>query len=340
MPIPTFAALNQTITVQTEHLNVRSSPSLDSSVIRSIGRGEEYPIDKEDGEWILIRFQDGETGWVANYLVSIKTNMQPSSNQKLSNTLISIQHDGTNIRKKPDITAEILDQKRKGDTFYTTNMENGWYAIELANGQTGYVAGWLVTVQNNTEKGTEPTQTNLPLQNKKIVIDPGHGGKDNGTTGFKGMLEKRITLNTAMKLYPKLKAAGANVILTRSQDQYLTLPARVNIAYYHDADAFISIHYDSYENHNIHGLTTYFYHSWQKNLANSVHASLIKKTNRYDRGVQLGDYYVIRENNKKAILIELGYLSNPAEETLVVSEQYQELAATGIYEGLVHYFQQ
>ena len=59
-----------------------------------------------------------------------------------------------------------------------------------------------------------------------------------------------------------------------------------------------------------------------------------------DRGVRLGDYYVIRENNKKAVLIELGYLSNPTEELLVTSDQYQESAATGIYEGLARYFKE
>jgi N-acetylmuramoyl-L-alanine amidase len=288
---------------------------------------------------VQIHFADGKTGWVANYLVRKKVE-ETKQNSELTNSTIIIQHNGTNIRKQANIHSEILNQANQGDSFYTTHMENDWYAITLADGQTGYIAGWLAVAPNNTENTSQALEPTFPLQNKKIVIDPGHGGNDNGTTGFNGTLEKRITIQTARSLYSKLKAAGANVLMTRSQDQYMPLPSRVNMAYYHDADAFISIHYDSFHNREIRGLTTYFYHSWQRDLAESVHTSLIKKTNMLDRGIHLGDYYVIRENNKKAILLELGYLSNPDEEQYVKTNQYQELAATGIFEGLVHYFQE
>ena len=181
----------------------------------------------------------------------------------------------------------------------------------------------------------EPGQS---LKNKKIVIDPGHGGKDNGTTGYNGTLEKRITLKTAINLYHILKEAGADVTLTRTQDDFISLPSRTNTADIQNADAFISIHYDSIKDPSVRGLSTFFYHPWQKKLAVNIHSAVIDQTNMEDRGARFGDYYVIRENNKNAVLIELGFLSNPSEELLVTTDQYQDSAATGIYEGLARYF--
>ena len=136
----------------------------------------------------------------------------------------------------------------------------------------------------------------------------------------------------------KLEQAGANVILTRNTDLYLPLTSRVVTEYYRNADAFISLHYDNSKDKDVHGLTTYFFHPWQKELAVELHSAAMERTKQKDRGVRFGDYYVIRENNKKAVLIELGYLSNPAEELLVRSDEYQNSAATGIYEGLGRFF--
>ena len=149
-----------------------------------------------------------------------------------------------------------------------------------------------------------------------------------------------MTLETAGYLFNKLKAAGADVTLTRQRDEYLSLSSRVDIASYRDADAFISIHYDSTKNNSVRGLTTYYYHPWQKELAVNIHSAVIGQTNMKDRGARFGDYYVIRENSQTAILIELGFLSNPSEELHVTSNQYQQSAATGIYEGLARYFKE
>ncbi|MCQ6273564.1 N-acetylmuramoyl-L-alanine amidase [Bacillus sp. V3B] len=427
-PISTTEASSPTISVAIDSLNVRSGPSLDDQVIATLKKGEEYPVIKEDGEWLQISISQEEKGWVANYLVtkndtgitsvssakskktenetspktaittvnSLNLRSEPTLNgtiinklhkgtmvevisekndwvkihyagqigwvsgmylqntntkedntkneqtQTIVNSKISILHNGTNIRKNPNTQSSILDRANQGDTFKAILFQNDWVEIELSNGQTGYVASWLVSTQEaNTEVSTTQVSNkrlDQYLQNKKIVIDPGHGGRDSGATGVSGTLEKKVTLDTASYLFNKLKAAGADVILTRHRDQYLSLPSRVNMASYHDADAFISIHYDSINNDSVRGLTTYYYYPWQKELAINIHSAVIGQTNMKDRGTRFGDYYVIRENSKKAILIELGYLSNPSEELHVTSDQYQQSAATGIYEGLARYF--
>ena len=421
-------AANQTVTSATDHLNVRSGPGLNYEIISTLNKGDLYPVLKEEGEWIQINLNDGQKGWVANYLVSVKdgstsnqvnteqarTNedtksgiitvnslnlrSEPSLNGNIlgklqkddnvriisesngwieishngesgwissqyiqtnnteeiinnsnnetitsTNGKLTILHNGTNIRKRPSTQSTILDRANQGDTFETISFENDWYQIKLENEQIGYVASWLVSTGDAIQPEEALTQISnqVPgqsLKNKKIVIDPGHGGKDNGTTGYNGTLEKRITLETALHLYHKLKEAGADVVFTRTQDRFISLPTRTNTADIQNADAFISIHYDSIKDPSVRGLSTFFYHPWQKKLAVNIHSAVIDQTNMEDRGARFGDYYVIRENNKNAVLIELGFLSNPSEELLVTSDQYQNSAATGIYEGLARYF--
>lgn len=141
-----------------------------------------------------------------------------------------------------------------------------------------------------------------------------------------------------MLAYDKLKAAGAKVFLTRTNDTYVSLSSRVSTAVYKHADAFVSLHYDSSLDRSTRGMTGYYYHADQKQLAESLYSGVIFDTKLENRGVRVGDYYVIRENSQPAVLIELGYLSNPEEEMILDSVGYQENAATGIYDGLAHYF--
>jgi N-acetylmuramoyl-L-alanine amidase len=214
---------------------------------------------------------------------------------------------------------------------------NNWYEIKLKNGSKGYIAGWIVSV-NGTSSPIEKTGAENYLRSKTIVIDPGHGGEDNGTTGANGTLEKNLTLRSAKLLYDKLSAAGANVYLTRGNDTYISLASRVSYAESLNADAFVSIHYDSNPDTSVRGSTGYYYHDYQKSLANEVYSSTINQTGLKNRGIRFGDFHVIRENTQKATLIELGYLSNPAEEMTLNSGSFQENAATGIYNGLARFF--
>ena len=151
-------------------------------------------------------------------------------------------------------------------------------------------------------------------------------------------MKKILILKTAELLKSKLRAAGANVVLTREADIYVDLRKRVSVAHQVEADAFISIHYDATEDSSISGITTYYTNSYQKELADYVHAGLAKKVSIRDRGVQPGNYLVLRENRQKAILIELGFLSNPSEERTITTDYYREQATLGIYQGILNYF--
>ena len=135
------------------------------------------------------------------------------------------------------------------------------------------------------------------LKGKIIVIDPGHGGRDSGTIGFSGTFEKDITLQTAEILKNKLKEDGAIVYLTREKDAFVPLPARVNLSSIHRADAFISLHYDSIDDQSVVGHTSYYYHSYQKILAENINNGISNILEMNNRGVRFGDFHVIRETH-------------------------------------------
>ncbi|MDQ0269857.1 SH3 domain-containing protein [Cytobacillus purgationiresistens] len=320
-------------------LTVRESPSLNGKNIGTVSHGQTFAISEEENNWFKIEYKPGVFGWVAGWYIekSGEGNTQQTEAKSLNGGNVTILQNGSNIRKKASTQSDVLQLANQGDVFEVISLQNDWYEVKLAGGASGFIAGWIVSADGSVPKVENPGGS-LQLGNKTIVIDPGHGGRDNGTTGASGTLEKTLNMRTAEILSGKLKAAGANVVLTRQQDTYIPLQSRVSTSHMHNADAFISIHYDSIEDRSIRGMTTYYHHSYQQELAADVHTAASAKVNIPDRGYRQGDYFVIRENNRKAILLELGYLSNPTEEMLVSSAQYQEAVATGIFQGLAKHF--
>ena len=328
---------NTSGTVTASNLSVRSGPSLNSSIIGTVSYGQSFVIVEETNNWVKIEFKSGSFGWIAGWYLVKTTAKTPQSNQSVSENTITILHNGTNIRRDATVQSDVVQLANEGEVFSVKGLVNDWYEIKLQNGKTGFVAGWIVS-NNGSATQIQKSGAEGYLKNRTIILDPGHGGGDNGTTGTNGTLEKNLTLRTARLLYDKLSAAGANVILTRTSDSFIALPSRVQTAESNNADAFISLHYDSNLDHNVCGMTGYYYHIYQKPLADTLFASTIAQTKLKDRGVRIGDFHVIRENSQNAVLMELGYLSNPEEEMTLNSSVYQENAASGLYDGLARYF--
>jgi N-acetylmuramoyl-L-alanine amidase len=325
-------------TVTANGLNVRGKADLTGNIVGNVLKGSSFTILEEKNNWSKIEYSPKKYGWVNTwYLEKSIPKTDTSYTQEVKEGSVTILYDGTNIRNGPSVQTRVVIRANVGDRFPVKSLKGEWYEILLEDGSLAYIAGWIVSVSGSAPQVEKPG-AEVHLKNKTIVLDPGHGGGDNGTTGARGTLEKDLTLRTSILLYDKLRASGANVILTRTNDSYYSLRSRVSTASYHKADAFISIHYDSILDRSVRGMTTYYYHSYQKSLAEAIHNSTIDQTKLRDRGARFGDYHVIRETNQKAILLELGYLSNPAEETTVSSPQYQEMAAIGIFNGLAKYF--
>lgn len=184
-----------------------------------------------------------------------------------------------------------------------------------------------------------------------VVIDPGHGGKDTGAIGATGSYEKNNTLPTGLYLADLLRQAGAKVILTRSSDtspaganytELKDLQTRVDIANQINADIYVSIHNDSFSNPEAGGVTTYIsaenpQSDKAKTLAIAVQKEVIKQVGLQDRSVKSANFYVVKNTKMPAILVELGFMSNPTEEKLVATSDFQKKAAQGIYRGILSY---
>ncbi len=198
----------------------------------------------------------------------------------------------------------------------------------LANGAEEKVK---LKIKNKSQSGGRT------LTGKIIVIDPGHGGNDAGSIGQHGTFEKDVTLKTAKMIKRELiKKTGATVYLTRDKDDYVSLQDRVRMAKEKSADLFISIHYDAFTTHDVKGITTYFDKNEYQEAAQIINRHLfMEDMGTKDRGVKVGDYYVLRENTQPAILLELGYISNSEEEKRMNSSKFQGKAAHAIVNGII-----
>lgn len=184
---------------------------------------------------------------------------------------------------------------------------------------------------------------------KSIIIDPGHGGSDSGAVGVTGVKEKDVNFAVALKVRDILTHAGAAVIMTRLNDRDVygpnatdkqELDARADFSRRYHADAFLSIHSNSFVNSKANGTETYYYNKtiYDKILAENLQRSLIDSGQRMDRGALTANFYVLKNSTVPAALVELGFLSNPDEEELLNSDDFQTKLAGGISVGLSKFF--
>jgi N-acetylmuramoyl-L-alanine amidase len=320
-------------------LNVRDDFSLSGRVVSQVKKGDQLELISEQNNWCQVKLPDGQIGWVAGWYVEKSTSLLPTSEiiQDATST-VTILYDTTNIRSGPSTNDSIVYRAMQGDSYKIQEKINDWYKISLSNGEIGYVAGWIVSTTGSIPKVERPGM-NQYLAGKTIVIDPGHGGRDSGAKGVRGTYEKALTLRAAILLDEKLRSAGATSILTRNQDVYVSLSNRVSLSHYYQADAFVSLHFDSSLYPSANGITTY-YHSKSKDysLGESLQNELVKQTSLSNRGVKSGNYHILRHNKRPSVLLELGFLSNLSEEAHVSTSHYQEQITTAIFNGLAYEF--
>ncbi|GAE94129.1 N-acetylmuramoyl-L-alanine amidase [Gracilibacillus boraciitolerans JCM 21714] len=186
---------------------------------------------------------------------------------------------------------------------------------------------------------TEITVQTNGISGKRIVIDPGHGGRDVGAIGASEGFESYYTLDTALVMKQVLEDYGAEVYLTRNQDRYNPLTSRVTFANLYQADVFLSVHYNSTPEYpSAQGMDTFYFSERDQQLASYIHEGLIASTDARDRGVTQRDLQVLRTNHRPSLLLELGFLSNETEENRIQSRVYLEAMSRGVVNGLQQYF--
>ncbi len=200
-----------------------------------------------------------------------------------------------------------------------------------------------------------------PIKPVRVLLDPGHGGDDEGASSNNPVVkEKDLTLTLAKRIGGRLKKAGLQVEFTRARDITLTLEDRTRIARNKKADLLVSIHANHAENTEACGVETYILppngyagtaegsrpRGWQIGNRNdyhntllgfSVHQKLTSSTNTIDRGLKRQSFFVLRETSCPAVLLECGFLSNPGETRKMLETTWQERCAASVTEGILTY---
>ena len=196
----------------------------------------------------------------------------------------------------------------------------------------------------------------LPVSNKVIVLDAGHGKPDEGAQSSNGTTEAETYLKITLKVQSLLGQSGATVVLTRSDENAIydldkttlrqkkisDIHNRVKIGNESSADIFVSIHLNKISQQQYYGWQCFYKQNDEKStaLAKSLQENLNDSIQKENKRVsmKLDNVYIIKHVEIPISIVECGFLSNPEEETQLLSDDYQNRLAWGIYNGIMDYF--
>lgn len=327
-------------------LNIRKQPSASSSseIVGKLAHGTIVEVFGKQGDWLQI-VHNGTEGYInGTYTTAIDEELPepkppvkptPPPPPVVSNKVVGkVTADSLNVRAGESTSSAIITKVTRGQKIDVLSLNGNWAKVQIGS-TTGYVSKIYLKLLN---------QSNEPLKNRIIVIDAGHGGHDPGASS-RGLTEKSVTLKVSKLVEEKLKKAGAKVLMTRSNDTYLTLQQRTDFTKKNFGETFVSIHVNA-ATASAKG-TEVFMSSANPNgaesrsLARFVQNNIVKQANMVDRGVKDKGFAVIKNNNVAAILVELGFITNTGNNNdfnKLSSDKYLEIYAEAIYQGLVQYY--
>ena len=270
------------------------------------------------------------------------------------------------------------DQNGQDDLVWhnATKQEDGSYKVTVSASQHKWnsgkyiVHGYLTDASGKNvgfgatsvdvvapKKIGSASRGNYDVFNKIVYLDAGHGGYDPGASYF-GISEKSLTLAIQSRVKAKLEAEGYQVVTTRTNDSFVDLTDRSRAANSSESDIFVSIHINAAGSSDVQGIETYYYQpfaeypsrinaayhanptrlSMSDTLANAIQSSLINATGAQNQGVKRRTFAVLRETTAPAVLLELGFLSNPQEAARLTTSAYQETLANAIVAGIKRYY--
>lgn len=230
---------------------------------------------------------------------------------------------------------------------------NGAVILRLHLRKKGGFYGYSMTAEGDTNTKFVFKHNVKDISALTVMIDPGHGGfGDTGTYAFNhSVYEERITYSIAYKVKNILESNGIKTIITRNSGTGLTLVDRVLTARSANPDVFVSIHCDGSSDPMAYGTHTFYYRSYSKLLADSIHTQLVgmyrnnyytdktkSEYNGLDLGTRFFPYAVTRIEECPSVLVECGYLTNEGNMKILADETGQTLYATAIAQGIVDYF--
>ena len=215
------------------------------------------------------------------------------------------------------------------------------------------IAGILLFGDSFLQRAEQVTATmGKEKEQPVVVIDAGHGGKDPGKVGINGVLEKEVNLSIALRLKRLMEQNGVLVVMTREEDKDLAseqatkrknedLRARAMLVSDTAPMVLVSVHQNSFPEAEVDGAQVFYYSGSAegKQLGSMVQERLKKELGDGNHRVAKAnkEYFLLKKAECPAVIVECGFLSNPAEAALLASEEYQEKIAFAIHLGIMEY---
>ncbi len=349
----------------------RTGPDTDYSRLTPLPKGTRASVTGKEGEWLRLDYG----AWIKSQETRILPNAIPPSTmirsvgyRQLPNATeiifplqvpvpLSVQQGDRSFTLTLYNTTAQTDIIRTDDNSLISRLD--WQQLPSPNGgsqrvqytfnlkksqQWGYhlryeATSLVLTLRHPPVIGHKKRQ---PLSGIKILLDPGHGGKESGASGPTGYLEKDVNLVVSKLLRDELVKRGATVVMTRDVDQEVSLPERQAIISREQPAIALSVHYNSLPDDgdpkNTQGVGTFWYHPQSHNLAVFMHNYLVNQLSRSTYGVFWNNLALTRPTDTPSVLLELGFMSNPDEFEWVINPKEQKKLAKILAEGITQWF--
>ncbi len=345
----------------------RTGASTDNSRLTPLPKGTQATITAKEGEWLRLDYG----GWINSKEVRILKGVTPPTS--IIRSVRARQIPGaTEVVFPLQVPVPVSVQQKDNSftlTLYNTTAETDiirldddplisrldWqqiapkqvqYTFSLKNArQWGYKLRYdgtslVLTLRHPPKKqGRQET----PLKGIKILLDPGHGGKELGSKGPTGYPEKDINLLMSKLVRSHLIAKGATVYMTREADIDVGLGDRVSMIDKIEPNLAVSIHYNALPDNgdaiNTKGIATFWYNAQAHSLALFMHNYLVKKLARPSYGVYWNNLALTRPTSAPSVLLELGFMINPTEFEWITNPQEQQKLADAISQGITEWVQ-
>lgn len=330
-----------------DNVPLRSTP-VDSGInrLQHLQKGIKFLAVGEYGDFYKVQLSKDNFAWIA------KTSANNLEQSEIKKSIIeSYTYDETQqvrvfkIKLSDKVQYTLVENNGLDLTIYNVDgFPSDKYEFHI--NKVGKMAGYSSFYEDDNElvimvKNFPKTDFKMPLSGIKITIDPGHGGTEFGAIGCLEDKEKDVNLAIALKLRDKLKEAGADVYMTRSDDQEVSLSDRVKNSNLNDSTLFISIHNnalpDSLADQKSSGSEIYYYYPQSESFAKSILSSVVSETGLKDNGVKQQSFAVVRNTQSLSVLLEVGYLINPDDDTKLSDDNFQNTVATAILHGVENY---
>lgn len=343
----------------------RTGPSTDYSRLTPLPQGTQAAITGREGEWLRLDYgawiRSGETRVLAGAIpprttirsvgyrrfpghteivfplrVPVPVSVQ-QGNDHFTLTLYNTTAQTDTIRLDDDPLISRLDwqQVTPHEVKYRFNLKKSqqWgYKLRYDN------TSLILALRHPPTLGRDRRK---PLSGIKVLIDPGHGGKDSGALGPTGYTEKEVNLVVSKLFRDELQKLGANVVMTRETDIDVSLGDRMAMIHREEPAIALSVHYnalpDSGDAENTKGIGTFWFHPQAHSLAVFMHNYLVQRLNRPSYGVFWNNLALTRPTAAPSVLLELGFMINPQEFEWLTNPQEQQKLAKALADSVVEW---